>query len=522
MPQFLKNNQLQPLATAALVALPGLGMGFMALGPGLSRTWATVGIFGCLACLGAAAFLMKRIANSNPDYIIDFIAKVENGSLPSASSFPGYKTQTETETALIKMVSGIRNQRDIRDGQYQDVIEAMRKSGAVVGPMKQAGNLIAESSQTVSLGASNQAAAIEEISSSLTQLQGQTSTNAENAATASNLAEEARISGENGNCHMQEMISAMEEINDSSQQIAKIIQTIDEIAFQTNLLALNAAVEAARAGKYGKGFAVVAEEVRSLAGRSADAAREIADMIEESADKTERGMDIADRTGRALAEIVGSISKASALVSEISSASQEQALGIQEITTGMTQIEEITISNAAVAETNATSALKLSEQAGQLRNIIGRHALVEPGDGSPQVALIEWCDDYSVQVPEIDNQHKKLVHMINDLSSAIAMGHGKEVMQSIFDRLGSYVLEHFEYEEDLIRQAGYPDLDGHILIHEHVVAKFTALVQSYNNGSPSASSETLAFLQDWLINHIQKEDKKYTSCMLKSHNLVGV
>lgn len=522
MSKIWNNPQFKALTIPALAITPAVLLAILGLTTGLSKGSATIGLLGSLLAYGVVVYLWSREQKFSASHLVNFITEVKKGSLPSEASFPGMKASTELEMALSEMVSGIRRQRDARDQDFQDLIEAMRKSGSVVGRMERGGNLIAQSSQTVSQGASTQAAAIEEVSSSLTQLQGQTTANAENASTASQLAEDSRISGEKGNSQMQEMIDAMADINDSSQKIAKIIQTIDEIAFQTNLLALNAAVEAARAGKYGKGFAVVAEEVRSLAARSAKAARETANMIAESTEKVDRGMGIAKRTGQALSKIVGTISEASTLVMEISSASQDQALGIQEITMGMTQIEEITLTNAAAAESNASSAGLLSEQAKEMRDIIGQYAVVSSGDESGQAVLMEWCDDFSVQVPEIDAQHKKLVDMINDLGSAMAMGKGTDVMQGIMGRLGNYVVEHFAFEEDLIRQAGYPDLENHIKVHQGVVAKFTALAEKVNAGLPTASSETLAFLQDWLINHIQKVDKKYTSCVLESRRGVGV
>ena len=234
---------------------------------------------------------------------------------------------------------------------------------------------VSDSAQDLSQGATQQAASIEEIGASLNEISGRTKENAENAQTANQLATTARDAAHGGASHMQDMVAAMEDINESGQNISKIIKTIDEIAFQTNLLALNAAVEAARAGQQGKGFAVVAEEVRNLAARSAKAAQETAELIEGTVGKGKNGTEIANRTAAALEEIVNGIGKTADLVGEIAASSTEQAEGIGQVSDGINQIDQVTQRNTAGAEEGAAAAEELSSQSAYMRDILAQFKL---------------------------------------------------------------------------------------------------------------------------------------------------
>jgi len=228
------------------------------------------------------------------------------------------------------------------------------------------------SSASVSLadGASRQAASVEETASSVQEMSAMTRENASNARKANELAGSARQSADKGAEAMTRMTTAIDEIKTSSDSTARIIKTIDEIAFQTNLLALNAAVEAARAGEAGKGFAVVAEEVRNLAQRSAEAAKNTAEMIEESVQNANNGVAITAEVGAAFKEIGASIREVNELVNGISSASGQQTEGIEQINNAMTQVDQITQANAANAEESASASEELSSQAEELGSMV--------------------------------------------------------------------------------------------------------------------------------------------------------
>jgi methyl-accepting chemotaxis protein len=203
--------------------------------------------------------------------------------------------------------------------------------------------------------------------------------NSDSAQQARQLASGSKEVAEKGGSVVGSAVEAMSEINASSKKIAEIITAIDEIAFQTNLLALNAAVEAARAGEQGRGFAVVAAEVRNLAQRSASAAKEIKALIQDSVKKVDAGTELVNRSGATLGEIVNSVKRVTDIVTEIAAASREQSTGIDQVNKAVTQMDSVTQRNASQTEEMSATAQTLTEQAGQLRDLVSRFKLGNDG-----------------------------------------------------------------------------------------------------------------------------------------------
>ncbi len=234
---------------------------------------------------------------------------------------------------------------------------------------------LAAAAESIASGAQEQAASLEETSASLEEITATVRQTADNANQASQLAVSSKDSALQGQEVVSNAITAMTEINASSSKISDIISTIDEIAFQTNLLAVNAAVEAARAGDEGRGFAVVASEVRSLAQRSAVAAKEIKGLIQDSLRKVEAGSALVNRSGETLLGIVGSVKRVTDIVGEIAAASGEQSTGIEQVNTAMTQMDQVTQSNSAQTEELSATAQSLSEQSARLLELISAFTL---------------------------------------------------------------------------------------------------------------------------------------------------
>jgi len=251
----------------------------------------------------------------------------------------------------------------------------MSEINAATGQVSSGSKQIANGAQALAQGSTEQAASVEQLSASISDIALKTKDNAEKASRAATLASSIMQNAEKGSRQMGEMTNAVKEINQASQSISKVIKVIDDIAFQTNILALNAAVEAARAGQHGKGFAVVAEEVRNLAGKSAEAAKDTGGLISNSMEKAELGARIAEETAASLADIVAGINESTQIVGEIATSSEEQSIGISQVNTGIDQVAQVVQQNSATAEESAAASEEMSGQSSMLENLIAQFKL---------------------------------------------------------------------------------------------------------------------------------------------------
>ena len=296
-------------------------------------------------------------------------------------------------------------------GPIRRIIEGLTEGAEEVSS---ASGQVSSAAQSLAEGSSEQAASIEETSSSLEEMSSMTKQNADNAQQANTLMSEAKQVVGTANESMGQLTESMVEITQASEETSKIIKTIDEIAFQTNLLALNAAVEAARAGEAGAGFAVVADEVRNLAMRAADAAKNTANLIEGTVKKVKDGSELVGRTNEAFQQVAASSTKAADLVAEISAASNEQAQGIGQINTAVTEMDKVTQQNAANAEESASAAEEMSAQAETMKGMVDELQGIVGGSSKAIKA-----DEHSVRrAPKSANLHRTV-------ASAITKSRGK-------------------------------------------------------------------------------------------------
>lgn len=355
-----------------------------------------------------AQLFARRLSNVTAGYILkvtDGLHKLAEGDLDYFVNDPKADQDSQDETmkmreAFMKLLNNTREK--VRDeqqaaagdlttwihinGEKDQLGNAMLKmvmnTHRVVKSIVAAADKVAMGAETLSYtsmqlaqGTTEEASTIQQLSASLDEVASQTSINAGNAEKADEFAQNARTAAEKGDGQMKAMLEAMETIARTSGAISNIVKTIDDIAFQTNILALNASVEAARAGQHGKGFAVVANEVRTLAGRTAEAVKETTELITDSGQKVQAGMKIAQDTAQALNEIVSSVQRSATAVDAIAASSKEQAANIDQIRLGIQQISEVVQTGAASAEESAAAIEDLAKQAAKMKKASGAFIL---------------------------------------------------------------------------------------------------------------------------------------------------
>ncbi|TNH15309.1 HAMP domain-containing protein [Halomonas sp. BL6] len=292
------------------------------------------------------------------DRLVGYFERMAQGDLSQQIRSPGNNEIGKLYTAMAHM-----------QGSLSETVGVVRRSGTTIFERSQH---IASGNNDLSSRTEQQASSLEETASSMEQLASTVSHNADNARQASQLAGDATLTARRSGEEVSHIVDTMQEISASSHQVADIITLIDNIAFQTNILALNASVEAARAGEHGKGFAVVAQEVRSLASRSASAAKEIRTLIDASLGKVDVGTQRVNQAGQTMQDLVAAVQRVSDIMDEIASASEEQSNGIGQVNQAVAQMDQVVQQNAQLVQQAARSANELESEAARLREAVER------------------------------------------------------------------------------------------------------------------------------------------------------
>jgi len=534
-------------------------------------------ISGVAVSLLLTAFIVYSISRnviSPIQNLRDFAVDVQKGKVTNECSLTYMYELEELKLALCSMVASLAeaNQKaesmskdakrkaeetdealrgsQVKEAETRQLIDSMRKVAHKAGNSSERIfsdiNDLTTRIEKVGEGVEIQRDRMTETATAMEEMNATVAEVARNASLAAGNAEQSRDNAATGARGVHASVEAikkvegevlslkqtMSQLGERAENIDRVINVINDIADQTNLLALNAAIEAARAGEAGRGFAVVADEVRKLAEKTMDATKEVGEAItdiqqhaqtnvasvDRAAEDITAGTEKAVESGKYMQEIVTIIEATSEQVESIATASEQQSATSDEINFAVSDVTRVAQETAAEMDEARQILIEVSSLVQELDSLIGGMS-----DGNLDSAsgdeLVTWSDKaFSVNVRAIDVQHKKLVGMINGLHKAMRQRASDRVMKQLVEELKNYTVDHFTTEEKLFDRIGYPQTPEHKKLHEEFVNQVLEFESALISGKAKVTMDVMRFLKDWLVEHIQGEDRKYSPFM-NSHGI---
>ncbi|WP_419784065.1 bacteriohemerythrin [Maridesulfovibrio sp.] len=455
--------------------------------------------------------------------------------------------QAQDKAAEIE--SALRTSRE-KEIETQQLIQSMRRVADKAGNASERIfsdiNDLSERIEKVGEGVEIQRDRMTETATAMEEMNSTVAEVAQNASLAAGNADQSRENAATGARGVSDSVEAIKKVEDEvlslkqtmsqlgerAENIDRVINVINDIADQTNLLALNAAIEAARAGEAGRGFAVVADEVRKLAEKTMEATKEVGEAItdiqqhaqtnvvsvDRAAEDIVAGTETAVESGKYMQEIVTIIESTSEQVESIATASEEQSATSEEINRAVSDVTRVAQETAAEMDEARDILIEVSSLVQELDSLINGMSAGSLDSASGN-ELVTWSDkEFSVNVRAIDVQHKKLVGMINGLHKAMRDRASDTVMKRLVEELKNYTVDHFSTEEKLFDRYGYPQTPEHKELHVKFVNQVLEFESALISGKAKVTMDVMKFLKDWLVQHIQGEDRKYTS-FLNNHGV---